>query len=383
MADLTLPHPLATDGGIVRLASSEPFTLRCGVQLRDFPLAYQTFGTLNSDKSNAILVCHALTGDQYLCGEHPVTGKPGWWDGFVGPGKVLDTDRYYVIGSNILGGCMGTVGPKEINPDTGTTYNLDFPVITIADIVNAQKLLLDYLGIDNLFCVIGGSMGGMQVLEWTAKYPDMVFSAIPIAAAARHSAQNIAFHEIARQAIKADPDWCQGNYLNEGKTPTKGLAVARMSSHITYLSETLLQKKFGRLLQDREHVTYGFEADFQIESYLRHQGMTFVERFDANSFLYITRASNYFDLAHDYGGNLPKAFARTAAHFCVISFSSDWLFPTINSKEIVRALSAAAANVAFVEVATDRGHDAFLINDPDYEATLTGFLDNMAKRRGL
>jgi homoserine O-acetyltransferase len=364
------------------LSVEQPLRLDSGVELAPFTIAYQTYGQLNAARSNAVLVCHALTGDQYVAESHPLTGKPGWWETLVGPGQVLDTERYFIICVNVLGGCMGTSGPKEVNPATGRPWGLSFPVITVADIVRAQKLVIDHLGIETLFCVIGGSMGGMQVLQWVASYPERVFAAVPIACAARHSAQNIAFHEVGRQAIMADPDWCGGNYLEKNRRPARGLAVARMAAHITYLSEQALHRKFGRALQDRQSVTYGFDADFAVESYLRHQGITFVERFDANSYLYITRAMDYFDLAADYGGVLADAFRGTRTRFCVISFTSDWLFPTPESRAIVQALNAVAANVSFVEIATDKGHDAFLLDEPELFATLRGFLAGCAEHRG-
>jgi homoserine O-acetyltransferase len=366
-----------------RLVVTEPLVLDSGARLGPYTVAYQTYGTLNAERTNAILVCHALTGDQYVAEPHPVTGKPGWWSTLVGPGKVLDTDRYFVIGSNVLGGCMGSSGPMEINPATGRPWGLSFPVITIADIVRAQKQLIDHLGIETLFCVTGGSMGGMQVLQWAASYPDRVFAAVPIATAARHSAQNIAFHEVGRQAIMADPEWAQGNYQEQGRRPSRGLAVARMAAHITYLSEQALHRKFGRQLRNRDAVTYGFDADFEVESYLRHQGIAFVDRFDANSYLYITRACDYFDLAAEHGGVLANAFRDTRTRFCVISFTSDWLYPTSENRMVVHALNAAAANVSFVEVETDKGHDAFLLDEPEFFATLRGFLDGCAERRGL
>src|SRR5215469_2790283 len=366
-----------------RLVVTEPLVLDSGAKLGPYTIAYQTYGRLNAARSNAILICHALTGDQYVAEPHPVTGKPGWWSTLVGPGKVLDTDRYFLIGSNVLGGCMGSSGPMEINPATGRPWGLGFPVITIADIVRAQRQLIDHLGIESLFCVIGGSMGAMQVLQWAAAYPDRVFAAVPIAGAARHSAQNIAFHEVGRQAIMADPNWCGGAYHERGVKPERGLAVARMAAHITYLSEQALHRKFGRNLQDRQGITYGFDADFQVENYLRHQGIAFVERFDANSYLYITRACDYFDLAAEHEGVLANAFRKAKTRFCVISFNSDWLYPTRESREIVHALNAAAANVSFVEVATDKGHDAFLLDEPEFHATLRGFLDGCAQHRGL
>ncbi|MHB1060128.1 MAG: homoserine O-acetyltransferase MetX [Rhodanobacter sp.] len=357
--------------------------LDCGVELGPFTIAWQSYGELNRDRSNAILVCHALTGDQFVAEAHPVTGKPGWWDLMVGPGLPLDTNRYHVICVNVLGGCMGTTGPKDIDAATGAPYGLHFPVITVGDMVRAQKLLMEHLGIEKLFCVIGGSMGGMQALHWAATYPEAVFSAVPIATAARHSAQNIAFHEVGRQAIMADPDWCGGDYQRQGKIPRAGLSVARMAAHITYLSEPALHRKFGRNLQDRSNVTYGFDADFQVESYLRHQGSTFVERFDANSYLYITRAMDYFDLAAEHGGILANAFRDTPVRFCLVSFTSDWLFPTPESRAIVHALNAVAANVSFVEIPSDKGHDAFLLDEPEFAATLSGFLNGCAEHRGL
>ncbi|MGB0629301.1 MAG: homoserine O-acetyltransferase MetX [Alphaproteobacteria bacterium] len=373
----------ALPGLQVELAREEPMRLDSGETLGPFTAAYTTSGELNADKSNAILVCHALTGDQYVLENNPVTGKPGWWELMVGPGKPLDTERYYIICINVLGGCLGSTGPRDINPETGEPWGLDFPVITIGDMVRAQARLLDHLGIDQLFCVIGGSMGAMQVLEWASRYPDRVFSAVPIAGAARHSAQNIAFHEVGRQAIMADPDWRKGNYLREGVNPKGGLSVARMAAHITYLSETALHRKFGRRLQARDAISFGFDADFQVESYLRHQGSTFVERFDANSYLYITRAMDYFDLAAEHDGVLAGAFEDTAVRFCVISFNSDWLFPTEESREVVRALNAVAANVSFVEIDTDKGHDAFLLDEPEFYATVSGFLEGAAEHRGL
>ena len=371
------------DGFRVELGRDKPLRLDSEGELGPFSTAYQTYGALNADKSNAILVCHALTGDQFVLGPHPTSGRSGWWEHMVGPGKTLDTERYYVICANVLGGCMGTVGPQEINPKTGKSYGLEFPVITIKDMVEAQAMLLDYLEIDQLFSVIGGSMGGMQVLQWAVSHPQRCFTAIPIAAAARHSAQNIAFHEVGRQAIMADPEWSEGGYLAGDSFPVRGLAVARMAGHITYLSEAALHRKFGRALQDRSKVSYGFDADFQVESYLRHQGISFVERFDANSYLYITRAMDYFDLAAEHGGILANAFQGVESRFCLISFTSDWLYPTSESRDVVRALNAVAANVSFVEIESDKGHDAFLLDEPKMFETLGGFLSGAAKLRGL
>ena len=386
MSSLTATRPQArpeSDWPGHRLQVETPLRLDCGVDFGPFTIAYQTYGTLNTDRSNAILICHALTGDQYVADPHPITGHDGWWTTLVGPGGVLDTERYFLICANVLGGCMGTTGPKDINPDTGEPWALSFPVITVHDMVRAQKLLVQHLGIERLFCVIGGSMGAMQVLQWVASYPEAVFAAVPIAGSARHSAQNIAFHEVGRQAIMADPGWCGGKYLSLGHKPARGLAVARMAAHITYLSEAALHRKFGRNLQDRNSVTYGFDADFQVESYLRHQGSTFVDRFDANSYLYITRAMDYFDLAAEHGGSLPAAFAGAQSRFCVISFTSDWLFPTSESRALVHALNAVAANVSFVEIETDKGHDAFLLHEPELFATLRGFLAGCAEHRRL
>jgi len=375
--------PWTLPGTRVCLAKDTALRLDSAVELTGVHIAYQTWGTLNDDKSNTILVCHALTGDQYMVDPHPITGKPGWWHHMVGPGKVIDTDRYFVICSNILGGCMGTTGPQDINPATGKEWALDFPVITIGDMVRAQKLLIDHLQIDSLFAVVGGSMGGMQALEWAYQFPKHVFAAVPIATAARHSAQNIAFNEVGRQAIMSDPDWCEGNYNRHAKRPHRGLAVARMAAHITYLSETALTRKFGRNLQDRDAVTYGFDADFQVESYLRHQGSTFVDRFDANAYLYITRAMDYFDIAKQHGGTLAHAFKDTSVRFLVMSFTSDWLYPTRENRDVVRALNAGGANVSFVEVQSDKGHDAFLLDEPDFHKVFEGFLEGCAEHRGL
>lgn len=365
------------------LATEAPLVLDSGEQLSPITVAYETYGALNADASNAILLCHALTGDHYAASTHPATGKPGWWDRYVGPGKLIDTDQYCVICSNVLGSCLGSTGPTEINPATGKEFGLEFPVITIADMVRAQALLIDHLGIETLFSVIGGSMGGMQVLEWCALYPKRVFSAAPIATTARHSAQNIAFHEVGRQAIMADPNFNGGAYSQHGVKPEKGLSVARMAAHITYMSEAGLTDKFGRNLQDREALAFGFDADFQIESYLRHQGISFVDRFDANAYLYITRAMDYFDVAERHAGNLAAAFNGLSARVCVLSFTSDWLYPTAESQHLVKALNASGARVSFMEIESDAGHDAFLIDTPDMVSVLDGFISSAAKARGL
>jgi len=374
---------VATGTDVIRFPATTPLRLDSGAEIRGLEIAYSTYGRLNADKSNAILVCHALTMDQHAASTHPVTGKPGWWAQVIGPGQPLDTDRYFIICANVVGGCQGTTGPSSPDPATGQPYGLKFPVVTIPDMVRAQAMLLDALGVETLFAVIGGSMGGMQVLQWAADYPERLFSAICIAAAARHSAQNIAFHEVGRQAIMADPDWRAGEYAWQGVRPEKGLAVARMAAHITYLSEAALQRKFGRELQ-RDGLSWGFDADFQVESYLRYQGAAFVDRFDANSYLYITRAMDYFDLAAARGGNLAETFrAARDVRFCVFSFTSDWLYPTSESRQIVRALNAAGARASFVEIESDKGHDAFLLDEPVMHSALAGFVASAAQARGL
>ena len=356
---------------IKRLIVNEALDLDCGKKINNFPLAYETYGILNKNKSNAILAFHALTGDQFVTNINPITKKAGWWAFAVGPGKAIDTNKYFVICSNVLGGCMGTFGPKEINTETNKNYGTTFPVITIKDMVKAQKILLDQLGIKKLLSVIGGSMGGMQVLQFVSLYPDIAYSAIPIACSASHSAQNIALNELGRQAIMADPNWKKDNV-----SPDKGLAVARMAAHITYLSKEGLQEKFGRKLQDKGSLKFSFDADFQIESYLRYQGSTFVDRFDANSYLYITRAMDYFDLEKQFNGNLSLAFKNTKTKFCVISFSSDWLYPTEENKEIVIALNTCGANVGFIEIFSSKGHDSFLLNVPEFLKTLNEFINS-------
>ncbi len=378
-ADFSLLPP---DAG-QRLTFDTPLALENGGVLTEFTVAYQTYGELNAAKSNAILVCHALTGDQFVAEPHPVTAKPGWWEKVVGAARPVDTNRYFVICANVLGGCMGSTGPRSIDPVTGAPYGLDFPLITIGDMVEAQARLLDALGIERLLGVVGGSMGGMQALEWAARYPTRVTSAIAIAAAARHTAQNIAFHEVGRQAIMADPHWSQGNYLKEDTVPRNGLAIARMTAHITYLSEGAIDRKFGRNLQGTEQPSHGFDANFQVESYLHHQGSSFVQRFDANSYLYITRAMDYFDLAKSCDGALAETFRGSATRFCLISFTSDWLFPTEEMRRVVHALNSVAANVSFVEIESDKGHDAFLLDEPIMADTLYGFLGAVAKTSGV
>jgi homoserine O-acetyltransferase len=372
------------EGHTANLFKKDPLTLDSGATLSPVKVGYETYGTLNSERTNAILICHALTGDQYVASEHPITGKPGWWERIVGPGKLLDTDKYFIICSNVLGSCLGTTGPWEDNPATGKPWGLDFPVITIRDMVRVQAALLDHLGVETLMGLIGGSMGGMQVLEWLTTYPARLHSAVIMASAPRHTAQNIAFHEVGRQAVMADPNWHGGDYYSQNSKPDKGLAVARMTAHITYLSEDALTKKFGRELQGRDAVTFGFDADFQVESYLRYQGSAFVDRFDANSYLYITRAMDYLDIARRHDGRLADAFkAATHVRCCVISFSSDWLYPTIENKTVAHALNAAGVPVSFAEIESPHGHDAFLLEEPEMDQMLGGFINAAAKSRGL
>lgn len=382
-ASTELDHGVPGVAALAHFGPDQPLLLDAGSPLAAFTVAYQTYGELNADKSNAVLICHALTGDQYVASANPVTGRPGWWPTMVGPGRPIDTDRFFVICSNVIGGCMGSTGPASTNPATGMPYGIRLPVITIRDMVRAQAMLVDKLGIERLFCVAGGSMGGMQVLQWAALFPERVYCALPIATGARHSSQNIAFHEVGRQAIMADPDWRGGAYLEQGARPVKGLGVARMAAHITYMSDEALHRKFGRKLQDRLAPAFSFDAEFQIESYLRYQGTSFVERFDANSYLYVTRAMDYFDLAEDYGGVLANAFKGSRTRFCVVSFTSDWLFPTSDSRAIVHALNAGGASVSFVEIETDKGHDAFLLDEPELFSTTRGFIDAAARAAGL
>ncbi len=355
------------------LTLHEPLPLDSGQVLHGVEIAYETYGELAPDKTNAILVCHALTGDQYLASPHPVTGKPGWWERTVGPGKPIDTDRFHVICANVIGSCMGSTGPASLAAD-GAPYAMRFPVITVRDMVRGLIGLLDQLGIGQLYAVVGGSMGGMQALSLAANWPDRAARVLAIATTARHSAQNIAFHEVGRQAIMADPAWAGGDYYGKGAAPDAGLSVARMAAHITYLSEEGLTQKFGRRLQDRDSKTFGFDADFQVESYLRYQGSGFVQRFDANSYLYITRAMDYLDIAEEHGGLLANAFAGTAARFCVVSFDSDWLYPTAESRHLVHALNAAGAPVSFVELSAPFGHDSFLLDVPALDRVIEGFL---------
>jgi homoserine O-acetyltransferase len=351
----------------------EPLPLDSGQSLAGVTIAYETYGDLAADRSNVVLVCHATTGDQYVASTNPVTGKPGWWNRMVGPGKPIDTGRFHVVCANVIGGCMGSTGPSSLAED-GKPHAMRFPVLTIRDMVRAQVALLKALGIGRLYAVIGGSMGGMQALSLAADWPEIAERVVVVAATGAMPAQNIAFQEVGRQAIMADPAWQGGDYYQSGHSPDAGLSVARMAAHITYLSEASLTEKFGRRLQDRQEKSFGFDADFQVESYLRHQGLSFISRFDANSYLYITRAMSYFDLAEEHGGTLAAAFARTRARFCVVSFDSDWLYPTELSHRLVHALNASAVPVSFVELTAPFGHDSFLLDVPALDRVIAGFL---------
>jgi len=358
-------------------ASPDRLKLEGGARLSPVTIAYETCGYLNPDKTNVILILHALSGDSHMAGYYsPKDAKPGWWDIMVGPGKGIDTDRYFVICSNIIGSCAGSTGPTSINSETGKAYGTDFPLITIGDMVEGQKALIDHLGIKSLLSVIGGSVGGMQVLEWCSRYPDRVKSAIPLATTTRHSALAIAFNEVARQAIMADPNWNEGHYYS-GKKPDMGLAIARMIGHITYLSDESMRLKFGRKLQNRSALSFEFGAEFQVESYLQYQGKKFIERFDANSFLYITKAADYFDLAGQYGsGSLVKAFSKCKSKFLVVSYTSDWLYPTYQSKEMIKAMKKNNLDVSFCEIDAQWGHDAFLLPNDRLDNLIKGFLRN-------
>ncbi len=350
--------------------------LESGAKLFPYTLAYETYGKLNESKDNTILICHALSGDSHAAGYYSAAEKkPGWWDNMIGPGKGFDTNKYFVICINVIGGCMGSTGPSSINPKTSKPYSLSFPVFTIRDIVKSQRMLLNYLGIEKIFCVTGGSMGGMQALEWIVTYPNNVKSTILLATTARSSAENIAFHSVGRHSIKSDPDWNYGDYYAK-QPPNSGLAIARMLAHITYLSSEILREKFDRKLQNKESYSFDFNIDFQIESYLQHQGLSFVRRFDANSYLYITQAMDYFDMTNG-DGKLTPVFKNVQAKTFVISFSSDWLFPTHMAKTIVNALKSQNVDVSFCEVASNRGHDAFLLETEKLTKLFKGFLDNV------
>jgi homoserine O-acetyltransferase len=350
----------------------EGISLDSGATIAPLDVAYETYGELNAAKSNAVLVLHAFSGDAHAAGISPETGKPGWWDNMIGPGKAFDTNKYFVICSNVLGGCRGTTGPASINPATGCPYAMSFPVITIGDMVRLQKMLIDWFGIARLLTVSGGSMGGMQALEWAVAFPESVVSAIPIASTSRHSAQQIAFNEVGRQAIMADPDWNGGNYYG-GPPPGRGLSVARMVGHITYMSDDSMREKFGRRLQGKDNFSFGFDVDFEVEGYLRYRGSQFVGRFDANSYLYITKAMDYFDLTTGRG-TLAAALEKTRARFLLISFSSDWLYPSYQSQEVLRALRSRNCDVAYVELQSNYGHDSFLVDVAEQTDLVRGFL---------
>ena len=360
------------------LALATPLLLDSGQSIDGVRIAYEAYGALSERRDNVVLICHATTGDQHVASKHPITGKPGWWDRMVGPGKPIDTARFHVICANVLGGCMGSTGPGSTASD-GKPWAMRFPVITVRDMVRAQVALLDALGIERLYAVVGGSMGGMQALSLAANWPELAERVLCVAGTATMPAQNIAFQEVGRQAIMADPDWQEGAYYGTGKAPDAGLSVARMAAHITYLSESSLTEKFGRRLQNRDEKTFGFDADFQVESYLRHQGASFKDRFDANSYLYLTRAMSSFDLAEETlspggGGRLADAVRASKAKFCVVSFDSDWLYPTELSRTLAHALNAAGAPVSFVELSAPFGHDSFLLDVPALDRVVAGFL---------
>ena len=351
--------------------------LESGDIIDNFKLAFKTYGKLNADKTNAILVCHALTGDQYVAGNNPITGREGWWSRMVGPNKPIDTNKFFVICSNVLGGCAGSTGPKELQNGSDVAYGGNFPSVTIKDMVMAQSLLIESLNIEKLFSVIGGSMGAMQALQWSIDFPDKILNIIHIAGALKHSAQNIAFHEVGRQAIMSDPIWKNGKYFENNEVPERGLSVARMIAHITYLSENAMHRKFGRKLQSRDIISFGFDADFQVESYLRYQGKSFVERFDANSYLYLTRAMDYFDHDETFRKNIEFSHnPNNHLKYLIVSFTSDWLFPTIESKMIVNQLNSLSREVSFLEIDTDKGHDSFLLEEPQLDDVIKGFLTN-------
>jgi len=358
--------------------------LDSGFNLKDFQIAFKTFGNLNANKDNAILICHALTGDQYVSETNPITKKDGWWSRMVGVNKPIDTNKYYVICSNVIGGCAGTTGPKEINFQTNVPYGREFPAVTIRDMVKIQNYLIESLAIEKLFAVVGGSMGAMQTLQWAIDYPQKLQNIIHIAGALKHSAQNIAFHEVGRQAIMNDPNWNKGGYNKNNIIPERGLAVARMIAHITYLSDDAMHRKFGRKLQSRDIISFGFDADFQIESYLRYQGRSFVERFDANSYLYLTRAMDYFDLEKKFSTAIEfSPVPNQHIRYLIISFTSDWLFPTSENRKIVKTLNYFTRNVSFTEIETDKGHDSFLLDEPELDSIIKGFLDNNYNKIGF
>ena len=378
---------MSQEAGSVGIVETKYFTfaepphemeLECERKFGPITLAYETYGELSPAKDNAILILHALSGDAHAAGYNsPDDKKPGWWDILIGPGKAFDTNKYFLVCSNVVGGCKGSTGPSSINPQTGHEYGLSFPVVTIKDMVNAQKMLLDHLSVDQLLCVVGGSMGGMQVLQWVISYPEMVRLAIPIATTSRVSAQAIAFDEVGRQAIMSDTEWMAGEYYGKS-IPHRGLSIARMIGHITYLSDKSMHQKFARRLQDKVEYGYDFMTDFQVESYLRYQGDSFVKRFDANSYLYITKAMDYFDLSAGYG-SLAKVFSGVKSKFLVISFSTDWLFPSYQSKEIVSALRRNNIDAIYTEIKSDYGHDAFLLESEQLGRSICNFLEHGKK----
>ena len=376
MNNIDIKKDKELDCSIAEFANAN-FKLESGLILESFKIAFKTFGSLNKNQSNAILICHALTGDQYVSGFNPITERDGWWSRMVGPDKPIDTNKYFVICSNVLGGCSGSTGPKQRKDNEDIIYGGNFPSITIKDMVGAQVKLIDALKIDKLFSVVGGSMGAMQALQWSTDFPNRIQTIVHIAGALKHSAQNIAFHEVGRQAIMNDPNWHEGNYFEKESIPERGLSVARMIAHITYLSEDAMHRKFGRKLQSRDIISFGFDADFQIESYLRHQGRSFVERFDANSYLYLTRAMDYFDHSETYRKTLEFINNENDnIKYLIISFTSDWLFPTRENKEIVETLNSLSRNVSFLEIETDKGHDSFLLDEPDLDIAMKGFLES-------
>ena len=366
--------------GIVKsntIEIKQSLKLDCGKTLNDFSLIYETYGRLNSKKSNAILICHALSGDHHAAGYYSDEDKkPGWWDSCIGPGKPFDTNKFFIVSLNNLGGCKGSTGPNSINKETGLEYGPDFPIVTVNDWVNSQKLLADYLEIDKWACVIGGSLGGMQALQWAISYPDKIKNSIIIAAAAKLSAQNIAFNEVARQAIITDPEFHNGRYNDFNVVPRRGLSIARMLGHITYLSDDSMRQKFGRDLREGK-LNFGYDIDFQVESYLRYQAQAFVERFDANTYLLMTKALDYFDPANEYSGDLSRAFKDTKSRFLVVSFTSDWRFSSSKSHEIVKSLIRARKNVSYSEIEANHGHDAFLMPIPEYLKVLRNFMENI------
>ncbi len=361
---------------LYNLPKGEEFVLESGVALSELKIAYETYGELNRAKTNAVLICHALSGDAHAAGYHAGEKTPGWWDPMIGPGKAFDTDRYFVVCSNVIGGCKGSSGPNSMNPDTGRPYGLSFPIISVRDMVNAQKKLIDFFGIKKLLSVCGGSMGGMQALQWAVDHPGSVASCIPIAATYKHSAQQIAFDEVGRQAIMADPSWNGGDYYSS-EHPSRGLSVARMIGHITYMSNESMDQKFGRMLK-KGKLGYEFTSEFEVEGYLRYRGDTFVKRFDANSYLYVTKAMDYFDLQKD--GKLSHVFKGIGARFLAIAFSSDWLYPPAQSREIVKALKMNGIDVTYCEITSDYGHDAFLLESDEQTKLIKHFLDRTRKQ---